>query len=86
MFRVVLSASALKFLRKADPPVRRRLKQALVKLQDSPRDQPNVKALRGDYSGYFRLRVGDYRIVFQVVDEELIVVVLLVAHRSQAYR
>ncbi len=43
-------------------------------------------ALKGDPRGLRRLRVGDYRVVYEVRDEELVVLVVRVAHRRDAYR
>jgi len=42
--------------------------------------------LRGGDRGRWRVRVGDYRIVYVIEDAELVVLVLRVAHRREAYR
>ena len=44
----------------------------------------DVKALAGQWQGYFRLRVGDYRIIFAISPDEITIV--RVRHRSEAYR
>ena len=44
------------------------------------------KALHGDKRRLWRYRVGDYRIICDIQDEELIVLVLAVAHRKDAHR
>ncbi|MEZ5812024.1 MAG: type II toxin-antitoxin system RelE/ParE family toxin [Rhizobiaceae bacterium] len=44
------------------------------------------KALTGSYSGLWRYRVGDVRIVARIVDEELIILVLSIGHRREVYR
>jgi len=46
--------------------------------------QGDIKALTGPWQGYFRLRIGDYRVIMTVAPEE--VVVIRVRHRSEAYR
>jgi mRNA interferase RelE/StbE len=43
------------------------------------------KALRRNLSGLFKLRVGDYRIIYQVKEKEVIVVILKVGHRKEVY-
>ena len=43
-------------------------------------------ALKGGLRGLRRLRVGDYRIVYELLDDELVVLVIRVAHRRGAYR
>jgi addiction module RelE/StbE family toxin len=44
-----------------------------------------VKALKGDYAGYYRYRIGDYRVIYAVDDELVQVFVVAIAHRSEAY-
>ena len=44
----------------------------------------DVKALAGEWQGYFRLRVGDYRIIFAISSDEI--TIARVRHRSEAYR
>ena len=43
------------------------------------------KSLHGNLSGYWRYRVGDYRIICEIHDEEVIVLVIDVGHRSRIY-
>ena len=45
----------------------------------------NIKPLKGEYKGKFRLRINQYRVVFQVKDEELIIIVVRVGHRKEVY-
>ena len=42
--------------------------------------------MSGEFSGLRRLRVGDYRIVYEVIDDELVVLVVRVGHRSAVYK
>lgn len=44
-----------------------------------------MKALNGEYSGSFRVRVGDFRVIFDVDDTDHRVLILVIAHRSEAY-
>jgi mRNA interferase RelE/StbE len=54
----------------------------------APSDDPRQfgKALVGDLSGYWRYRVGDYRIVCQLIEQRLVVLVVDIGHRSDVYR
>ena len=54
-----------------------------VAVLDNPRDIG--KALTGRWSGYWRYRVGDYRVICDIQDEALRVLVVTVGHRSQVY-
>jgi mRNA-degrading endonuclease RelE of RelBE toxin-antitoxin system len=44
----------------------------------------DLKSLGGEWQGYFRLRIGDYRIIMAIAPEEI--TIMRVRHRSQAYR
>lgn len=75
--------AALRQLRKLDSQIARRIKSTTETLRTEPRP-PGVKALTGQ-RGWLRIRVGDYRIVYEVRDSELVVLVIQIGHRSQIY-
>jgi mRNA interferase RelE/StbE len=85
MYRVQLSLEAEKAYRKANTTLAKKLARCLERLEENPRNHPNVKALKGDYSGYYRYRVGDYRVVYSVDDQARIVNIIVIAHRSRVY-
>lgn len=67
-----------------DPPIRRRVLLAIDRLAADPRSASNVKALTG--GDEYRLRVGDWRVVYTLHDDVLTVLVVRVAHRGDVYR
>lgn len=75
--------AAVRQIRKLDSQVARRIKAATSALGTDPRPH-GAKALT-DQHGWLRIRVGDYRIVYEVRDSELVVLVIQVGHRSQVY-
>lgn len=83
-YAISYSASAAKVLRKLDRATARRLLEAIEKLTEEPCPPGCVQLKGGD--GEFRIRVGNYRIVYDVNDEQLIVLVLRVGHRREVYR
>ncbi len=60
----------------------RRILLALTRYGES--GEGDIKALSGTWDGYFRLRVGDYRVIFQIMPREI--VIARVRHRSEVYR
>jgi mRNA interferase RelE/StbE len=54
-------------------------------LEESPRQHPNIKALKGELAGRYRYRVGDYRVIYRIDDDAADVIVLLIKHRRDAY-
>jgi mRNA interferase RelE/StbE len=60
--------------------------QALTALGDDPRrSAANVKKLAG-YADRYRLRVGDYRIIYEVIERQLVILIVGVGHRREIYR
>ena len=84
VWKIELTAAAVRQLRKLDGMVRRRIVTAIDRLAVTPRPV-GVKALTG-HPGLLRIRVGDYRVVYIVRDEQLVVLVIAAAHRRETYR
>ncbi len=82
-YRVVLAPYAACRLRKFDPPVRRRLQAAIELLAIEPRPPAATRLVGG--GGEWRVRTGDYRIVYEIEEDRLLVLVLRVGHRRDVY-
>ena len=86
-YRVVLSLRAIKELEKMDKYTKRILYEWIYKnLKDS--DDPRFlgKPLSADRKGQWRYRVGDYRILAEIKDDLLIILVVAVGHRREVYK
>lgn len=87
-YTVLLSQTAVKQLTVLPGEQSELIKEKLRLLQDhlfDSRTRLNIKRLRTSHDPpFFRLRVGDYRIIFTVIDREIRVTEIL--HRSKAYR
>lgn len=81
---VILARAAQKSLDKIPRNFRRRILDALEELADNPRPPGCVK-LEGE-DNLWRIRVGDYRIVYTIDEKKLMVLVVRVAHRKDVYR
>lgn len=82
-YRVELRPAAVRALRKIDPKDRGRIHGAITLLAHDPRP-PGARPLQGRPG--LRVRVGDYRIIYTVQDDVLLVVVVTVGHRRDVYR
>ena len=84
-WRIELKARAAQSINKLDVQHRERIREFLKKLaaQDSPR--ATGKALQGQLAGYWRYRVGDYRIICQIQEAELIILVIELGHPKDVY-
>ncbi|MDQ3324674.1 MAG: type II toxin-antitoxin system RelE/ParE family toxin [Actinomycetota bacterium] len=81
-YRIELRPAAVRALRKLDPQTRHRIHGAIALLAQDPRP-PGARALRGRPG--FRVRLGDYRIIYTVTDDVLLVVVVTLGHRRDIY-
>ena len=85
MFEVVLSPEAASFHAKADRPLARKLARCFAQPEDDPRASGNVKRLTGDFAGYFRYRLGDWRVIYRIDDAASKVLIVLIAHRRDVF-
>lgn len=83
-YRIEVTPAAARQLRKLDPQGRRRVQAAIELLASQPRP-PGAKRLVGG-DGEWRVRTGDYRVIYEIRDAVLLVVVLAAGHRSAIYR
>ena len=82
-YRIEFRPAALRELRKIDRSAQPRIQGAIALLAQDPRP-PASRPLRGR-EGY-RLRVGDYRIIYTIDDGVLLLVVVTIRHRREVYR
>lgn len=83
-YTIETSTTAAKAIAKLQKANRLRIVGAIELLGVDPRP-PGAKMLRGGDQGRWRVRVGDYRIVYAIEDDRLLVLVLRVAHRREVY-
>ena len=84
-WKVELTDTAAKQLARLDKTQAQRITKYLRRLMqlEDPRDAG--KALTGNWRTYWRYRVGDYRVVCETRDNELVIVAVLIGHRSEVY-
>jgi mRNA interferase RelE/StbE len=82
-YTVQIAPRALRDLARLEKPIRRRIRDAIDRLRADPRP-PGAKALQGQR--LFRIRVGDYRVVYEIRDRVRVVLVIRVGHRGDVYR
>lgn len=78
---MLLHPRAAKNLKKIGEPTESRIKQKLLELKDSP--EKAGKPLR--YSDFWSLRVGDYRVIYQINKDLNQVIILFIGHRRKVY-
>lgn len=81
-YTVTLRKSAVKALTEINDPHYSAIKKAIYSLADNPRPQ-GYKKLKGRPG--FRIRVADYRIIYDIFDKQLVVDVITLGHRKDIY-
>ena len=83
---VEVSDYAEKQLRKLDKPIQKRLLDWLVdRIEDCKNPRHFGEPLRGEMAGLWRYRIGDYRVICEIQDQQLVFLALAVGHRREIY-
>lgn len=87
-WKIEVKPTAEKYYRKLDKRTRKRIKEAMLELEEreNPLLHKNVKALTGQLKGDYRLRVGDWRILFTPDWERKFIYVYAILPRGDAYK
>jgi mRNA interferase RelE/StbE len=83
-FKVVYLDQVEQDLRKLDKSV---IKKILVRIETYLAKDPKElgKPLRGEFQGYWRYRWGDYKVIYKISQREILILVLRISHRKDAY-
>jgi mRNA interferase RelE/StbE len=83
-YRLRIKTSAKKELKRLPKDILIRIKKVFEKLSENPRPNGVVK-LKGTQADLYRVRIVDYRIVYEIQDNILVIIVVAVAHRREIY-
>jgi mRNA interferase RelE/StbE len=83
-YRVIFSRDAAKAYDRLVEPLKSRMAKTIARLGENPRP-PGVVKLAGTDNGW-RVRVGVYRVLYEIRDQDLIVLVVEIGHRREVYR
>lgn len=85
MYRVRILDAATRELERLDEPVGRRIVERINWLATNL-DAIRPDALTADLSGLYKLRVGDYRVLYEILHDEQTIVIHAIGHRRDVYR
>jgi mRNA interferase RelE/StbE len=83
-YHIRLSGRAARELRDLSGDIVRRIDRAIIALSDEPRP-PGGRKLRGRTPNAYRIRVGDYRVLYQIDDAQQVVTIYRIGHRREVY-
>lgn len=81
-FDVILTSESEEFIKNCDKTIRDRIIKALRKLEN---ESESGKPLTSILTGLWSLRIRDYRVIYQIKNSELIIVVIKIGHRKNVY-
>ena len=84
-YRIRILDSATRELARLDEPIARRIVGCIRWLADNL-GAVRPEALTGDLAGLFKLRVGDYRVIYELLHEDHAIVIHAIGHRIEIYR
>jgi len=84
-YRIRILGAASQDLARLDKPMERRIVQRINWLAANL-DAIRLEALTGDLAGLYKLRVGDYRVIYEVLWDEETIVIHAIGHRREIYR
>ncbi len=84
---VKVSSKAAGYLNRLDPHTREKVTTELkaLCLRENPIDHQNVKPLLGEFKGFYRLRIGKYRLIFSLLKDQRVIAVVNLVPRGDAY-
>ncbi len=82
-YKIEFAKSAQKELKKLEPTIRLRISKSIYNLSHDPR-KGNVRPMVGTKS--WRLRVAEYKIIYDIFDKKLTILIIKVGHRKDIYR
>ena len=86
MFSVEFLKEAVEELSNIDPIWQKRILNKIKVLSDDPKNLANnIKKLKGKYQEYYRLRVGDYRVIYSQENDRLVIIIIRIGHRKGIY-
>ncbi len=86
-YRVEYTKKAFKELEKMDKSIRKLILAWIEKnLIDCTNPREFGKGLVGDKSGLWRYRIGDYRLITEIEDDKIVILILSVGHRKKIYK
>ena len=83
-YTIVFDRAANKSFQSLERPLQLRLLEHIESLADNPRPA-GVKKIKGQHE-HWRIRAGNYRIIYTIRDQELVVLILKIGHRREVYR
>ena len=85
MYKINLTKKTAKIYENANSSLLNKLNRCFEQLRDNPHSYPNIKRLQGKLAGKFRYRLGDWRVIYSINEENQLVIISIIAARGEVY-
>ncbi|CAB3394287.1 type II toxin-antitoxin system RelE family toxin [Kyrpidia spormannii] len=85
-YEVLFAKEASKVIRKLDKVTAKRILQAIESLSVNPCHHPKTKLMKGYEGQFYRLKVGNWRIIYEVIEHQLLIVIIRIGPRGDVYK
>lgn len=85
-YRIIYSDDSLKQLKKMDNHAQRLITSYMRNIEKLEEPRAKGKALSANLRGFWRYRISDYRVICEIQDDEIIIIVVEIGHRSNIYK
>ena len=85
-YKLEFSKGSLKTLEKLEKPKANKIIKAIENLRMNPFEQQQTKKMKGYNGDFYRLRVGDYRIIYEILENKLLIVIVRIGARGGIYK
>lgn len=86
MAKLIIHHRAANYIKRMDPRIKRQLVAKLAKLADDPEAMPGIKPMAGEWTGFYRFRHGDLRIIYSYERSSDTIMVAHVGPRGDVYK
>jgi len=86
VYKAILHKDAIKFYKRADTNLRKRINSAIEVVVQNPRYHIHIKKLQGDLSNMYRYRLGDIRMIYEIHEGIKTVRIKAIEQRGSAYK
>jgi mRNA interferase RelE/StbE len=84
-WEISLTKKAQKTYEDENSSLLNKLNRCFEQLRDNPHSHPNIKRLHGKLAGKFRYRLGDWRVIYSINEENQLVIISIIAARGEVY-
>lgn len=86
VYRILITKECKKGIEKAPAPIKIAIEKAFEYLSKTPSMGKNIKALKGEWNGHYRYRIGSYRLIYYIDDENIYVKAIKFSSRGDVYK